>query len=881
MAVTIGEVEAVLLARDRMSPTLVAAAERVKSLEHTLGSLGVTTVDEFNKMNTVLQSAQANYQSLAQLNAGAVRQAVQDANFQVTNLGTSANVAAGHVSNLAKIPPTIPPPPPATILGFSNLSGMVERLAVRFAIIMAIRELISFGSNVLEGNEALLNLSRSTGITLDTLQRLNFVGLEFGVTSAQIGAAIDQLASRIGSDNAGAASALHKLGLSMSDLKKQGTEELLQTVAKAFDTAGSSIDRIAIASELFGSRTLARNLLPMLTDLVQKMKDVPQTAIISPETVKSAADFETSLKRLYVELEAGTINGVKFASDIGKAFSDALTPRLRSSEAEFDRLGLTLRNLVIAGSTFDTSLFSLFSNFERLQSLTDKYAHSTTQAGVAQQGAAARGETLNLMLKDQAEHTGRLNEEQKAYLDTLAMNNILTAENAKELGITSVQFTQYKRDFDASVQAGKEYAAAQVELETSGSRWKDTLDKMDVSMKEHLQSGIAAGLSQKTLEVLYGATAVQVKAVAAAYQEYKKEIENATKAEKDLSDLHAKTVQAEIKLEEDRLKGREEALKQTLQLDEKYWKQRLEDGKVSQTRYNSEIISLESQYFRQREIMLRNDRDLHIASINEQERKELEALREQFNLKKVSEEDYEKERLEVMRRYHLLRMGLEEDYTRDALLRLKNQRAAEQAAADAARKEAHAFKDDWFGATEVVIKGVKRLVDQFGDLVKVEKEAAELARRAGGAFEVSSLNFESTIMGMITSGGFNPSGLGSNINLSRAYDLARQGYSMQEILDIFSHPGQPVPPPKGPRIPGFASGVDNFEGGAAVLGEHGPELAILPKGTSVTPHGSSPATGSQIFQNTFNVNGTAEESARKIYKILMNQLKSVRQFPTA
>ena len=37
-------------------------------------------------------------------------------------------------------------------------------------------------------------------------------------------------------------------------------------------------------------------------------------------------------------------------------------------------------------------------------------------------------------------------------------------------------------------------------------------------------------------------------------------------------------------------------------------------------------------------------------------------------------------------------------------------------------------------------------------------------------------------------------------------------------------------------IPGFASGVEGFAGGLAVVGEHGPELAYLPQGTSIYPH---------------------------------------------
>lgn len=41
------------------------------------------------------------------------------------------------------------------------------------------------------------------------------------------------------------------------------------------------------------------------------------------------------------------------------------------------------------------------------------------------------------------------------------------------------------------------------------------------------------------------------------------------------------------------------------------------------------------------------------------------------------------------------------------------------------------------------------------------------------------------------------------------------------------------------QIPGFATGVQNFSGGLAVVGEDGPELLHLPRGSSVTPAGQT------------------------------------------
>lgn len=77
----------------------------------------------------------------------------------------------------------------------------------------------------------------------------------------------------------------------------------------------------------------------------------------------------------------------------------------------------------------------------------------------------------------------------------------------------------------------------------------------------------------------------------------------------------------------------------------------------------------------------------------------------------------------------------------------------------------------------------------------------------------------------------------------------------------------------GGKIPGFAGGVSNFSGGMAVVGERGPELVNLPRGSSVTPNDQ---LGSTI---NLNVNigmfaGTAMER-RKIAQTLLDDMKDI------
>jgi len=53
-------------------------------------------------------------------------------------------------------------------------------------------------------------------------------------------------------------------------------------------------------------------------------------------------------------------------------------------------------------------------------------------------------------------------------------------------------------------------------------------------------------------------------------------------------------------------------------------------------------------------------------------------------------------------------------------------------------------------------------------------------------------------------------------------------------------------------IPGFAKGVRNFQGGLAVVGEEGPELVNLPRGSDVIPNGQIP--------RGFRTNGSVQAS---------------------
>ncbi|HBQ85287.1 MAG TPA: hypothetical protein DD811_02230 [Syntrophomonas sp.] len=98
--------------------------------------------------------------------------------------------------------------------------------------------------------------------------------------------------------------------------------------------------------------------------------------------------------------------------------------------------------------------------------------------------------------------------------------------------------------------------------------------------------------------------------------------------------------------------------------------------------------------------------------------------------------------------------------------------------------------------------------------------------------------------------------------------------------------------PKIPKIPKLAKGTNSFGGGLAMVGERGPELVHLPRGSQVTPHNESARmlrsayTGSNTFAPQINISieggsGSVKESMpdikREVEKALYPALESYFQ----
>jgi hypothetical protein len=182
---------------------------------------------------------------------------------------------------------------------------------------------------------------------------------------------------------------------------------------------------------------------------------------------------------------------------------------------------------------------------------------------------------------------------------------------------------------------------------------------------------------------------------------------------------------------------------------------------------------------------------------------------------------------------------------------------------EAQRQKVFDLQQAAHGMGDAFVDASKRAADALAKQKAAADEAWEAAKKLrdlGGSFDVTAANFAQAI---------HDTPLANGGTLAGGEDLAKKGYSFAEIVQYLEG-GKLSPTPIGPRIPGFRAG------GVVRVGEGGDELVQLPVGSQVYPHGEEPGGGG--MHNTFYVNGTAEESARKIADILMQQSKNRRQY---
>jgi hypothetical protein len=326
---------------------------------------------------------------------------------------------------------------------------------------------------------------------------------------------------------------------------------------------------------------------------------------------------------------------------------------------------------------------------------------------------------------------------------------------------------------------------------------------------------------------------------------------NAEKLAKAQQELTASFVDR-AKVEAELWKIEEKSLKETATVWEEYYAARV---KHSGTTADAQRAQIEATFAKEVEKLDSSDRNYeeHYRALRAVADEALKGVGSDWDsVKDKSQRALEQAAVAARRTYDQM-ISSSLNFSRDALdEQLKKVHETE----DAARGMGAAYKKA-FNEAEIAAKAL-------ADETKRVREEAEKAKAAnlamGGSFTITRENFAASARGV-----------GANADLVE--NLLKKGYSYQQALLWSKHSDWPPPASPGPRVEGFA------EGGIVMVGEKGPEAVRLPFGSGVYPTGTGPGGG--VFNLTFYVNGTAQDSARQIKTIIMRELKSQRQFGAA
>lgn len=656
---------------------------------------------------------------------------------------------------------------------FGDFDASLERMLIRVGILMAIRMGVNFVQDVIDGNAALDNLHRAIGVSIEDIQRFRHVGAEFGVTMDQWGRSIDQLSTRIVGGDKNAVEALGKLHLSVNQLIGLSPKEMFLQVAEAIGKVIDPMEKMERAAELFGSRTLAHTLLPMLGELREKLKDVSDAEIISDHTVEQAKKFEVGLEHLKTQAEATAVTLTVTMLEVGKAILDAFTPTV---------------------------------HIEKGQETYTRFAEAIGHVGTA---AALSG--MNIVqfaaILDQLEHS------QKKVVD----GDI-----------------ELIRDFGEFDNLSKKQIEAYKELASLGTDYKETLAGIEPEMRKVITRYLEAGASVKDLALVFPMlTDNQIRAADTAVKESAKTAKAWEQAEAEIARLQMQASNADEELGRTRLKIREQELSQGLKRETELLNKAHDEWGMSETLYQNSLSALKSQFLRQREGILRDEMEITLRELTNKQTREEAEITKQYNLGKLNYEQYQQALTLIAEKYEAQRNAIREKYDAAARQRLEDLRNSELRATTVASY----YSSEWASAVSEVGHLVGRLYDQFGHLVEKQKESAELARRMGGSFAVTSENFTQVVGDMLAAASGLPQGsMGAP---AEAFELAKKGYSFQEIMDILFGRGHRGAAPQGPRIPGFGfGGLVDIE-----VGENGPEIVRAPLGSMVLPQNMEMSSG--------------------------------------
>lgn len=196
---------------------------------------------------------------------------------------------------------------------------------------------------------SLLELSRTSGLTIEATSRLNFAGSQCGLTTVDLERNISTLSRNIvmlEKDTVSTANVFNRFGIDVhgADGKLLSADQIILKVADRFKSMPDGVEKTALAMQLFGSQ--GQSMIPMLNQGstgIQKLgKDAEKLGLVFKDVealqayTMATKQYDATMKSLQLQLGTAVL-------PVLTAFSKAITNVLKT----FNQLDPAFRKTII------------------------------------------------------------------------------------------------------------------------------------------------------------------------------------------------------------------------------------------------------------------------------------------------------------------------------------------------------------------------------------------------------------------------------------------------------------------------------------------------------------------------------------------------------
>jgi lambda family phage tail tape measure protein len=180
-------------------------------------------------------------------------------------------------------------------------------------LIGAVSTTVHAAEALAEYGETIEKISRSTGLSTDSIQSFGFAAGTVGVKTKDASDALASLGKAQNEalhGNNDAVAAFKSLGISLDTLKSASPDQVLSRVADAFAGAQDGASKAAVATELFGSA--GADLIPLLDGGSQKLDALTKSAqdagaVLGGDTIAQLSAFKEQLELSQQKMEAANL----------------------------------------------------------------------------------------------------------------------------------------------------------------------------------------------------------------------------------------------------------------------------------------------------------------------------------------------------------------------------------------------------------------------------------------------------------------------------------------------------------------------------------------------------------------------------------------------